>query len=292
MSRTIQQIYDALVTEKQTNAELSALQPNIDNSQTLLRDLTSSSKVAVWRLEMFVFAVGIWMFEKILDLHYSAVENLRYTLVTGTDIWYAERAKEFQYGDTLTWNGTQYAYEVIDETKRIVAFSSAITESGIVGIKVAKDNGSGLPTKLSGTELTAFTAFMAKEIFAGVDYTLVSIDADTAKLYLTVLYDGLILSATGESIETPGTYPVEDAVNTYLANLDFNGVFRVDALINDMQAVSGVISVIPSAISCAPNGGNYVDVMAKQLQDYTAAAGYMIVDGSFPLSTTLTYILK
>ena len=41
MARTISEIYNAIISEKQNQTELTALQPAIDNSQTLLEDLTS-----------------------------------------------------------------------------------------------------------------------------------------------------------------------------------------------------------------------------------------------------------
>ena len=69
MARQISEIYNELVLEKQNFTQLNALQPNIDSSQTLLNDLNTSSKVAVWRLIFFVVAVGIWSLENIFDIH-------------------------------------------------------------------------------------------------------------------------------------------------------------------------------------------------------------------------------
>ena len=53
MARTIGEIYDLLVAEKNNQPTLAALQPAIDDEQTLLSDLTSASKVAIWRLWLY-----------------------------------------------------------------------------------------------------------------------------------------------------------------------------------------------------------------------------------------------
>ena len=69
MARTIQQIYDAIITEKQNMTALNALQPSVDNAQTLLSDASSSSKVAAWRLLFWVVAAAIYLHEVIFDKH-------------------------------------------------------------------------------------------------------------------------------------------------------------------------------------------------------------------------------
>jgi hypothetical protein len=42
MARTILEIYDQMVDQKQSLSELEALQPNIDSSQQLLSDLNQN----------------------------------------------------------------------------------------------------------------------------------------------------------------------------------------------------------------------------------------------------------
>tara|TARA_R110000751_G_scaffold214362_2_gene317863 strand:+ start:530 stop:835 length:306 start_codon:yes stop_codon:yes gene_type:complete len=84
MAGTISEIYDSIITEKQTMTSLNDLQPNIDSSQDLLTDLTSSSKVAVWRLWAFITAVAINVFEIIHDQHVAAIELRATQIPTGT----------------------------------------------------------------------------------------------------------------------------------------------------------------------------------------------------------------
>jgi hypothetical protein len=292
MARTITDIYDELITEKENNAQLLALQPSTDSSQNLLRDLTSTSKVAIWRLIFFVVAVGIWTFEKILDLHTAEIVEIQESLVTGTDQWYAEQAKVFQLGDTLTWNGVQYVYEVEDEDLQIVEYSSAITENGILRIKVAKDDGSGQPEKLSASELTSFEGYIDNIIFSGTLNSIISTDPDLLKIAANIVYDPLVLASDGSDVNDSASFPVEDAINNYLYNLDFNGILRIIDLIDAIQLVEGVVNVIVTTLEAKPDGGTYADILSTTRQEYTSTAGYMNVDNGFPLSSQLTYLAK
>ena len=87
-------------------------------------------------------------------------------------------------------------------------------------------------------------------------------------------------------------FPVEDAVNTYLANLDFKGIFRVMDLTDAIQAVSGVVNAVATTIECKTFTGAYSDILVTASQSYTAYAGYMKVDSSFPLASQLNYIVS
>lgn len=290
MSRTISDIYNILITEKETNSYLSELQPAIDSSQTLQRDLTSTSKVAIWRLIYYTIAVGTWIFEQLLDIHTAAIEARKLELIAGTNQWYASAALEWQEGDELTWNGNQYVYSIVDSTKRTVQYSSSVDGDNTVTIKVAKDDGSGAPEKLSAAQLTSFSSYMEQLVFAGINSIIVSTDEDLAKIYYTIQVNGLVIDATGESIANPGTFPVHDAIDAYLADLDFNGIFRVSELTDVIVGVEGVINPIATAVEGKAFAGTYEDIMANTLQDYTSVAGYMKVDPAFPLTTTMTYV--
>ena len=92
MARTIKQIYDAMITEKETFSSLNTLVPNPDTAQTFLSDLTTSSKVAIWRLMFWVVAVAIWSHEQIFDQHKAELIEIGNNLITGTKRWYKEQA--------------------------------------------------------------------------------------------------------------------------------------------------------------------------------------------------------
>ena len=290
MARTITEIYDALIAEKTNFTELANLEPQVDSTQKLLKELTSTSKVAVWRLLFFVVAVGVNVFEVLLDLFNTELEETRLSLITGTDIWYSEKAKVFQLGDTQVWDGVQFGYEFTDLTAQIVAFSSAISEGNILLVKVAKDNGAGLPTKLSISELSSFNSYIQEIGFAGTEILTLSADADTIKLYANIFYDANVLTSTGAEIDNASSFPIETAVTNYLANLNFNGTFRLIDLVDALQDVRGVKNVVITQVWVKHSVIVYTDIFNTTSQTYIAAAGYAEIDGTFPLSGTLTYI--
>lgn len=287
MARTVQEIYDGLIAEKESLDNLSGLQPNPEEFQTFLQDLTSTSKVALWRLFLYVVAFGHWLIETLFDRHVEEVTALKYKLITGTARWYQQKALEFQYGDSLTWNGSQYVYDPVTPANQIVKRAAVVVTGGIVRVKVAKLDGDGVtPIPLSAGELVSFTTYMQTLAFAGVNILVISTDADDLIVNLKVYYNPLVLTPSGESISTPGTYPVEDAVNGYISDLPFNGVFNLTQLIDRVQLAEGVVDPVLEGAQARYGLNPFADVV----DNYTSFAGHMKVDAGNPLSTTVTYI--
>ena len=287
MSRTISQIYDAIIAEKETFSSLDTLVPNPDTAQTFLTNLTSSSKVAIWRLWAWVFAVAIWSHEKIFDEHVAEIEALSLTIVAGTKPWYVRQSLLFQYGDALIWDSSllKYAYAVGSTGIKVVFRASVIEVANQLRIKIAKDSGGGVLAPLSGPEETAFTSYINTIKFAGTNISVTNINADTLKLIILINYDPLILTSDGEIILTPGTFPVEDAINDYIKNLPFDGTFNKNRLIDAMQAVEGVID--PEVNTCEARTG--ANPFVATGPNYVADAGYLVIDPSFPLNANITY---
>lgn len=285
MARSITQIYDAMVLEKESMLSLNELQPSIDSSQTLLNDLTSASKVAVWRLLFFVTAVGIWSLEKLFDEHVIWIENRAKQLIVGTTKWYRTIALEFQYGDALELVNDVYQYPVINPLNKIVALASVNEVGGQVLVKVAKSN-AGVPEKLSIPEFDAFVAYMKKRKFAGVSLVSISRDPDLFKVQYKIYYDPLVLNSSGELISTPGVKPAEVAITNYLKDLPFDGKFLITDLTDKIQQAAGVLNPVYQTGSVKYGANPYVVVGDY----YNPNAGYMKIDPAFPLSGSITYI--
>ena len=221
---------------------LAGLQPNPDDSQTFLQDLTTTSKVSIWRLFLYVVAFGHYVIETLYDRHVAQVTALKYTLITGTPQWVRARALLFQYGDALIWNGAQFVYAVINTTNQIVKRAAVIDSGGIVRIKVAKlDTDGTTPIPLTAAEKTSFEAYAGQFMFAGINFIVISANADEVKVTATVIYDPLVLTPTGQLITDTSIKPVEAAINGYISNLPFDGVFNINALIDAIQAAAGVV---------------------------------------------------
>lgn len=288
MAREIREIYDEMISEKETMAELTALQPNISSYQTLLADLTTQSKVAVWRLIFFVVAVSIWTVEKLFDEHTTAVEKRISELVPGTLFWYKSVALKFQIGHVLEWDAQKmvYEYPFTDADTQIVKLCAVSESGGYLAMKLAKLDVDGNPEKLSSGELLAFkTDYMERMKYAGVFINYISVDPDKLRLKLKVFYNPSVLAPDGSLLVDSSKFPVNDTVNDYLKLLPFNGVFNVTDLIDKLQKVNGVIN--PLFISASAQYGGYPFTSVTDY--YQPNAGYMIMDDIIPLD--VEYVL-
>jgi hypothetical protein len=290
MSRTISEIYDAIILEKESNPALTVLDPNAgETASALLAELTSNSKVAIWRLIFWIVSVSIWSLENIFDLFKIEILALGETLVTGTSRWYWKKCFEYQHGDVLVWNSTtsRFEYATTNTAIQIIKRSAVVDLTGLVKIKVAKLS-SGSPVSLDNTELTAFTYYMNLIKFAGTNIEVISLDADLLRVELTVVIDRLVLLSTGESIANAGTFPVEDSINTYISELPFDGTLSLTALIDAIQKTSGVVNPVLTLATAKPLTGTHLTI--DPVNGYNASAGYLAVDPSFPLNTSITYV--
>jgi hypothetical protein len=163
----------------------------------------------------------------------------------------------------------------------IVAFAAAVELTGLIRIKVAKLSG-GVLAALSGAQLTAFTPYMALVKDAGVRLQLTSGAPDDFRLALGVFYDPLILDNTGARLDGTSATPVQDAVNAFLDNLPFNGLFVLNYLIAALQAVEGVR--IGEVTYCAARYGAFP--YAVIAYEYVPDAGYMLLDAAYFLANT------
>ena len=283
-TRTISEIYNSMITEKETFSSLNGLNPAPDSAQTFLSDLTSSSKVAIWRLIFWVVSVSMWTHEQLFEIFRAEVVTIGNSLITGTRNWYRLQAEAFQYGDALTWNATtlKFEYPTGSTGTKVVKHASVREAVNILRIKVAKDDGAGGLTTLSTPEKTAFETYINQIKFAGTSVSVVNLSADLLKLQVDVYYNPLLITSTGASILNTGTYPVRDAINNHLINLSFDGTFNLTKLTDAIQSAEGVIDVVVNSAEAKSGSNPYVTTG----QNYIANAGYLKIDPSFPLSSS------
>ncbi len=271
MARTIEEIYNQLIYEKENFDTLKQLQPNYSKFQTFLQDLTSSTKVARWRLILFVVAVAIHLHEVVCDLWWEDVENKRLSFPAGTREWYADKILNFQFGYDIEWNGNQFYYKAEDENAKIVKYVSLVEKPNLIIAKVAKDN-NGQPEPLTESERNALQSYLDTIGFLGIKVNVLSPEPDTIDLGITVIVDGFILDTNGQ--DKDGNYPVVNAINKYLAELDFGGVFRIIDLVDAIQQVNGVKNVVVYQAVLNTVIGS-IDVKSKINEQVESYAGYI-----------------
>jgi hypothetical protein len=279
MARTISEIYNAIVTEKASMDNIkTALQPEIDSTATLIADLNSESKVAVWRLMYYVFAVAVWIHEVLWDEFKAEVEIIKNSFIPGTAGWLKEEALKFQYGDNMVLQNGKYVYATTNTTTQIVKYCS-ITEGGMVVIKAAKAE-NNLPVALLPAELASFAYYMMTyKRFAGVQMSVLSADPDLIRIYADIYYNPLF------EIEDV-TASVETQINSYLANLPFNGMFSTISVVDYIQLATGFRDIQINKLEAKDQINNWIEFQ----RIYSPYSGYFKIDTDNPLSITINYI--
>lgn len=241
MARTTQEIYTGLEAQLVANSTLAPLAAN-------------TSKVAIWRLLLWVFAYGANVLELLFDAFIIEADAKVLAAKVGNTRWYQERILDFQYGDNLVYINGVYQYPVIDDTKRIVSKCS-VTEGfdpligGILNVKVAKTVGDLVA--LASLEQSALTSYLQKVKFAGTKFKLISTSGDILKIAFSIYYDPII--------PIDGLKPlVIEAIENHVKNLPFDGILNVTRLIDVIQGIDGVKDCLFISAATKPNiGANY-----------------------------------
>ena len=269
MARSIQEIQELIYQAK--------------TQEPALNELNSTSKVAIWRLWVYIIAVAIWSLEKLFDLHRADIDKRLAELKPHTARWYRSKALAFQYGfDLLTdcdkFNNTGHTEEQIEASK-IVKYS-AVVESpneGRLIVKIAGEQGEQLQP-ITDAQKQAFEAYLQEIKDAGVRLSVVNYQPDVLHLQMKIIYDPLVLDSNGQSI-IHATKPVEDTVKSYLKRLPFNGELVLAHLIDALQQAEGV--KIPHLVLAQSknitSGGSYGAFETIEISKIPTA-GYFTID--------------
>lgn len=269
MARTIQEIQTLILQAK-------AQEP-------ALNELNSTSKVAIWRLWVYIIAVAIWSLEKLFDQHRADIDKRLAELKPHTARWYRSKALTFQYGFDLlpdgdTFNNQGHTEEAIEASK-IVKYSAVIESKneGRLIVKIAGEQGDTLQP-ITDAQKQAFEAYFQEIKDAGVRLSVVNYQPDVLHLQMKIIYDPLVLDSNGQSI-IHATKPVEETIKSYLKRLPFNGELVLAHLIDALQQAEGV--KIPHLVLAQSknitNGGGYGAFETIEISKIPTA-GYFTID--------------
>ena len=269
MARTIQEIQTLILQAK-------AQEP-------ALNELNSTSKVAIWRLWVYIIAVAIWSLEKLFDQHRADIDKRLAELKPHTARWYRSKALAFQYGfdllpDSDKFNNQGHTEEAIEASK-IVKYSAVIESKneGRLIVKIAGEQGDTLQP-ITDAQKQAFESYLQEIKDAGVRLSVVNYQPDVLHLQMKIVYDPLVLDGNGQSI-IHATKPVETAIKDYLKRLPFNGELVLAHLIDALQQAEGV--KIPHLVLAQSknitSGGGYGAFETIEISKIPTA-GYFTID--------------
>lgn len=259
MARTTREVYDAMVRDKESRAELGSL--------------TTTSNVSVWRMLLWVVASAVNVAEQLWDAFRGEVEQLLSEQSAHRVDWYAWKATQYVSGLTLMPGKDVYDLSALSEQeverRRVVKYAAAIESRDFskLYVKIAGEDSEGNRRPVSEAEAVQVSAYMNEVKDVGVRIEVVNKPAEAFRCTVRVLYDP-ILSPDGVR------EAVVRAIESYVENLAFNGEYSNMALIDAVQGVAGVkIAEVLRAIVVVDNG------IARGVNiRYTPVAGYMKVE--------------
>lgn len=247
----------------------------------------SFSSVSLESIMFFIVAACCHVLEVVFEEYVKVVDDKVSMAVVASVPWYYKMAKAFQYGDSLVLNEDtqQYGYATIDEGKQVVKYAAVRDRGTSVQILVSGEK-DGKPVALSNNVLTVFKEYMNRVKVAGVVLSIRSKNADKMVIRAKVYVDSLVINSDGTLI-SDGSKPVEEAINTYLANIVYGGTFNKTKLTNAILGVEGVSDVEIGECSYMEDGGTEYTVIKGN--NYTALGGCFVSEG---LSNSLSYVVQ
>lgn len=229
MSRTIRDIYNEAVTERDKRLEL--------------KEFGSDSKLSILNGLTWVVSAMIYSFETLLDVFAVDISNVINNRVNGTPVYYANALLQYQKGDELVVreDGLAFGYATTDETKRIVtqvSYTESTDDNNLDSkliLKVAtgtKGNLSAIPAE----DLVPINAYIGKIKFAGTRVEVISSDGDVLIPRVTVFYDGAVMES--EILDA-----IETELKEYVMNIDFDAAVYVSKVVAAIRKAEHVTDV-------------------------------------------------
>ena len=243
------------------------------------------SSVSVENLLFYIVAVGSWVVERLIDAHKGEVDAALDALTPHRPKWYRDKVLGFLKGKSLVNESDVYdtsdmtASEI--ENIRVVKYA-AVSENAstsILTIKVAGET-AGKRTALDAATQQQLENYLREVKDAGVRISLVKESADRFKCALSICYDGMLEAASVAK-------SVLEAVQDYVENLPFNGVYSNMALVDAVQQVEGVkIAEVESSAIMANGSDSWTAINVRVVPH----SGYMSAADSDVTITMEEYV--
>jgi hypothetical protein len=229
------------------------------------------SKLSVESILFFVVATTQWTLEKLFATHVEETTDLLHQLKPHTRMWYANKAKAFQYGGRRIPDTDQYDNSDIEEKdiekQRKVKYAAVEDKEGVVYVKVAGGS-AGARTPIEGEELVALESYLNEVKDAGVKLVIHNKEANHFGIRMDVYYNPQVFDSNLNRLDGGGK-TVHQAIRSFVENLPFNGEYQNSALIKMLLDLEGVVLVELKGSTC-----DNVPIDAKIVPD----AGYFKVD--------------
>lgn len=236
MSRTIKEIYNEAIQERNKRLELS--------------EFSNDSKLSIMNGIAWFTSAMIYTFESIIDVFAMDITDTINNRINGTPTYYANALLKYQAGDELIVreDGLAWGYATPDETKRTitqVSYSESTSDQNLDNkliLKIATGKKGNL-SAVSPEDLVPINKYINLIKFAGTRIEVVSRKGDILVPRVTVYYDGAVLES--EMYDT-----IEAKLNEYVMGIEFDAAIFVSKIWETIRQVEHVTDVYidPKAI--------------------------------------------
>ncbi len=291
MARSIPEIYNAIIAEKENQTSLNVYGPAGDSFETFLSDLTSQSKVAIWRLWVFIFSCAQYVHETFWDIKQAEIEEVVSKAAVGNFPWLQDFIFRFQYSETtpqvIELIDFVPTYPVVDPSLRIITACSLRQNTNmLIEAKVARGEAPNLQP-LTADQILMLQGYLDRGGFAGPKVKVSSRFPDRLKIEADVYY------AIGYSPSWVKGQVIA-AIDNYLATYtrdNFNGTFLITDLIAKIRSVEGVADVQLHYVGFRLAEQSVEDLLPV-IRLYNPAAGYMISEDTVGHTLLDTLIMR
>jgi hypothetical protein len=264
------------------------------NANTDLTDLTSESKVSIWRNFIYVVAFVANFVKELQDVHETEIAYLIDAQKLTNLNYYREVVFNYRDGHTfnresLLYTGT-YTDEQIEASKIVKrAAANETNENGIkkISLKLATEV-NGQLQEIEEVALNRIKEHVFINAPAGTNLSMISIRPDELKLEVDVYIDPQVLTTNGVRVDGTANDVIDAAVAEFFAdqNFKFDGELVLSLLEDKIQAVEGVQS--RSVRFKLVEANHTVPAVWEEIKErYTAYSGYYKV-----LDLKINYLIK
>lgn len=277
MARTIDQIQQEIIAQKEATPELSGL---------------SGSRRAMWRLWTRVIATIQATAEQLADVFKSDIEKQLAKGAPSTPLWIQDQVFKFQYDainpQVLVMDNFAPSYATVDETLRIVTRCSVKADfSNVVNVKVAK---SDIPEPLDNSEKSALQYYVTMIGTAGINYLVSSSESDKLYVEADIYYRGQYSAIISDTVKT--------AISSFLSSIPFDGTLLLSDLEIAIKSVAGVKDVVlknvyaRKDITLFASATKLIENNTIILRGWDTIAGYIVAETTSgqTLDDSLTFI--
>lgn len=245
------------------------------------------SAVSLENILFSVVASCVYVVESLFDRHRQEVDEIAERAAVASIPWYHDKVVAYQHGDALVLNEETmaYGYEEVAPERQVVKYAAVRDMGNWLKIMASGDQ-NGTPAKLTDEQLAGLAEYVDRMKIAGVMTSVVSADADRIQIAAQVVVDPLVLRTDGSRI-TDGSFPVREAVESYLAGIVYGGKLNKTKLVDAMQEAVGVVDVMLTSVKWSTDGGNTFHEVAGN--NYEALGGCFAASG---IENTLSYVVE